>query len=263
MLITTHQEPGQERRRGRSAARRMGCVLLCLSLPPRAFSAEGPVLVLNVTNAPPFTNAEGTGYADIVAAEAFRRAGLGLRLVEIPSERGLRLANEGTADGDLGRIEGMEQQYPNLVRVPESFVRLEFAAFAKDPAVPPRLESLRSRRVGIVRGWKVYEDALSGAPDVVRADDPSQLFLLLQKDRIEVALYERWMGLALLQKQGETRVRPLQPPLAVRDLFVYLNRRHAARAAPIAAALRAMKAEGFCDRVYRERVLPLVNAVGN
>ena len=49
----------------------------------------------------------------------------------------------------------------------------------------------------------------------------------------------------------------LEPSLARREMFIYLNKRHTALAPKLAAALRAIKAEGLYDRLYREKVLSL------
>ncbi|HWR75972.1 MAG TPA: transporter substrate-binding domain-containing protein [Thiobacillus sp.] len=222
--------------------------------------AEVPLLVLNDTNEPPLTTADGSGFLDAVAGEAFRRAGVRLRLVRLPAERGLINANAGIEDGDMARIAGLEAQYPNLVRVPEKLIDWEFTAFSKDAALPARWETLRTRPVGHIRGWKIYEQQFAGAPHVVTAEDSAQLFRQLQFDRIEVALYARWQGLGLIRRQGLKGVYALEPPLATREMFIYLNRRHVALVPKVAEALRAIKAEGLYDRLYREKVLSLAES---
>jgi polar amino acid transport system substrate-binding protein len=224
-------------------------------------AAEMPVLVINDTNEPPFTTKDGTGFLDAVAGEVFRRAGVRLRLTKQPAERGLLNANAGIEDGDLTRIAGLEAQYPNLVRVPEKLIDWQFAAFGKNAALPATWETLRTRPVGHIRGWKIYEQQLAGAPNVVTAEDPAQLFRQLQLDRIEVALYERWQGLSLIREQGMPDNHVLEPLLARREMFIYLHKRHAALAPRLAAALRAIKAEGLYDRLYREKVLSLAGDV--
>jgi len=233
-------------------------VLLLTAAPVRA--AEMPVLVLNDTNEPPFTTTDGRGFLDAIAGEAFRRAGVRLRLVKLPAARALLNANDGIEDGDLTRITGLEAQYPNLVRVPEKLIDWEFAAFGRDPALPAHWETLRTHPVGHIRGWKIYEQQLAGAPHVVTAEDPAQLFRQLQLKRIEVALYARWQGLSWIQRQGLTDVHLLEPLLARREMFIYLHKRHAALVPKLAAALRAIKAEGLYDRLYREKVLSLGEA---
>lgn len=223
---------------------------------PGAFAAERPVLVLNDTNDPPYTTPDRSGFLNVVASEAFRRAGVELRLIKLPAERGLINANEGTEDGDLVRIAGLEKLYPNLVRVPEKLVDWEFSAFSKDKTIPSTWPAIRQRAVGHIKGWKIYEQAVAGAKYVTTADDPAQLFRLLETGHIEVALYERRLGLALMKQQGLKNMQPLAPPLDTREMFIYLHRRHALLAPKLAEALRAMKREGFYRRVYNEKLMP-------
>jgi polar amino acid transport system substrate-binding protein len=220
-----------------------------------ARAAALPVLVLNDTNAPPYTAPDRSGFLDAVASEAFRRAGVKLKLVKLPAERALRNANAGIGDGELARIAGLEAQYPNLVRVPEKLIDWTFSAFSRDASIPARWEVIRQHQVGHIKGWKIYEQQLAGAPHVISVDDAAQLFRLLELDRIEVALYGRWVGDALVLQQGIKGVHALEPPLATREMFIYLHKRHAALAPRLAEALRAIKAEGLYDRLYREKVL--------
>ncbi|MBS1246592.1 MAG: hypothetical protein H6R47_791 [Proteobacteria bacterium] len=219
-------------------------------------AADRPVLVLNDTNEPPFTTADHDGFLDIIAGEAFRRAGVELRLVKLPAERGLINANAGIEDGDMVRIAGLEKQYPNLVRVPEKLVDWEFAAFSKDATIPSNWKAIRQRPAGHIKGWKIYEQNLAGAEHVTTADDPEQLFRLLDLNRIDVALYERSLGMALAKQQGLKGVRPLAPILASREMFIYLHKRHVNLAPRLADALRAMKRDGFYRRVYNEKLKP-------
>lgn len=222
-----------------------------------AIAADPPTLLLNDANEPPYTTADGSGFVDIIAGEAFRRAGLRLKLVKLPAERALINANSGIDDGELVRIAGLDAKYPNLVRVPEKLIDWNFSAFGKNPDLPAHLGEIRRRPVAHIRGWKIYEKELIGAKHVITAEDPAQLFRLLNLDRVEIVLYERRMGLSLAARQGMRGVHALDPPLAEREMFIYLNKRHAALVPRIAEALRAIKAEGLYDRLYREKVLAL------
>ena len=228
--------------------------LLLMAGPACGAEVALPVLVLNDTNDPPYTTPDGQGFLDIVAGEAFRRAGIQLRLVKLPAERGLINANAGIEDGDMARIAGLEGRYPNLVRVPEKLIDWEFTAFSKNAVLPARWDVLAARPISLIRGWKIYEKELTHAPLTVISDDSTQMFRLLQLDRVEVVLYERWLGLSLLKNQHIQGVYPLEPLLAKREMFIYLNKRHATLVPKIAEALRAIKAEGLYDRLYREKV---------
>jgi len=214
-------------------------------------------LVLNDTNAAPFTTESGDGFLDIIAREAFRRADLGLKLERIPPERGLLNANAGLEDGDLTRIAGLEKTYPNLIRVPEKLVDWHFVAFTRKPDLQSvAWATLQAHSVGHIKGWKIYEQNLKQHPQVTTADNAEQLFTMLDKNRIEVALYARAMGLALVQKMGIKNVRVIEPSLAEREMFIYLHRKHADKVPAIAAALRDIKREGLYAQVCQAKLAP-------
>jgi len=220
-------------------------------------AAKLPVLILNDTNEAPFTAPDGSGFLDAVAGEAFRRVGVTLRLERLPAERALVNANAGIGDGDLTRIAGLDTLYPNLVRVPEKLVDYTFTAFSKDVSFAASWETIRARPVGHIKGWKIYEQQFVGGDNVVQVEDAGQLFRLLDRNRIEVALYERWLGAALLWQMGIKDVRAVEPSLATREMFIYLHKRHAALVPKLVVALRAIKAEGLYQRLYNEKVLSL------
>lgn len=219
-------------------------------------------LVLNDTNDPPFTTKAGDGFLDIVAGEAFRRAGLRLILVKLPPERGLVNANAGIEDGDLTRIAGLEKKYPNLVRVPEKLMDWHFVAFARnaEPATASWAK-LEPYTVGHIKGWKIFEQSLVPATHITTADNSEQLFSMLDKNRIDVALYERWLGYALARQMRIQNIHVVEPPLAVKEMYIYLHQRHADKVPAIAAALRAIKAEGQYTKICREKFAPLSSSV--
>lgn len=225
---------------------------------PVTFAAEPRVLVLNEANAPPFSNPERTGFFDVVAIEAFRRAGLELRFVTVPAERALQLSNAGVSDGELNRLASVATQYPNLIRVPEKLGDWIFAAFSKDASIPGNLGAFRGRSVGFIRGWKIYEQTMAGHKDLVAAHDAEHLFRMLQLERIDVALCELQMGLAYIQAHAINGVRNIEPPISTREVFIFLHNSHAAHVPALASALRAMKQDGTYQRAYRAKLLPYV-----
>ncbi len=236
------------------ARRALFAVLACVLALPDGFAAGPLVLTLSDGGDPPYTNPDRTGIIDRIAGEAFRRAGLELRLLKLPPERAVLLADRGIMDGDMGRVAGLEVRYKNLIRVPENVTRLEAAAVSRDQTLPASIEALLGRDLGVIQGWKMYEPILPRASHLVTADDTDQLFRLLQFGRVEVILFERWMAHAYIVQHGVQGVQVLEPPLATYDTFIYLHKRHAEHVSRLAAALRDLKREGVYDRVYRDAI---------
>lgn len=224
--------------------------LLCLS----AQASEQTTLIINDTNEPPFTTAAKDGFLDIVATEAFRRIGVKLQLIKLPAERGLLNANAGIEDGDLTRIKGLEKLYPNLIRVPEKLLDWEFVAYSKNPQINADWPAIRKHSVGHITGWKIYEHHLQGAEHVVPVNGAMQMFTLLGRDRIDIALYARWMGQAYIKNLELKGIHQLKPVLAKKAMYIYLHKRHKPLVPRLAKALRALKQEGFYQRVQNEKL---------
>jgi len=238
---------------------RLAGILLALALGgPASHAADEPTLVLSDTYDTPYTTEAGDGFLDLVAAEAFRRAGLHLKMVRVSPERALLNANAGIEDGVSARIAGLDKTYTNLVRIPEKVLDFPFVAFARQTKLTSaNWETLASVSVGHIQGWKIFEQSLKPGTPVTVVDTAEQLFTMLDKNRVDVALYERWLGLALVEKMGIRNVHVVEPALAEREMFIYLNKRHADKVPAIAAALRAIKADGTYGRICREKFAPL------
>lgn len=214
-----------------------------------------PPLVLGTYAGPPLSNENQTGFYDLVLSEAFRRIGRRVEIVSLPAERSLLNADSGITDGDFVRIAGLERLYPNLIKVPEAIIDFEFVAFARNLELrTDSWDALQPYDVAIVRGWKILEENASGSHSLLRTNDQWQLFNLLRKDRVDIVIYSRFEGQALISAMGIEGAKPLEPPLAMREMYLYLNNLHRELVPPLAGALRAMKADNTY-RTLRERAL--------
>lgn len=214
-------------------------------------------ITLNTTASAPLTTAELTGFLDTVAKEAFKRIGYSLSTVHLPAERGLKNANDGIEDGELARIKGLEKLYPNIVRVPEKIMDWEFTAFSyKKIPMTKGWKSLLPYSVSFINGWKILEKNVPKQTEVTKVRTTEQLFLMLLKKRADIILFERWSGL-LYVKQHMPLVKIQTPPLATREMFIYLNKKHRKIIPGLTAALRQMKQDGRYQAIFNRILLPL------
>ena len=208
--------------------------------------ADKPTITVSTNNTP----LDRQALHDL-SKEAFRRIGVEFKLVSLPSERSLHSANLGEVDGEGLRIAGLGAQYPNLVQVPERYIGISFVAFARDATI--RLDqgwdSLKPHRVAFINGWKMFESNTAAVRSVSKVDKPEQMFLMLDSGRIDLALYTRADGVALVRAMGLGAIAPLAPALKDVDMYLYLHKRHEALALRLAQALREMKADGSYNRI--------------
>ena len=216
-------------------------------------------LVLGTFAGLPLSNENKTGYYDLILTEAFKRIDYNIEIASLPAERSLVNANTGITDGDFMRVSGLERLYPNLIRVPEKIDDFEFVAFSRK--VKEKTTSwgfLKPYDVAIVRGWKILEENIIGTNSMVRANDQKQLFLLLDNNRTDIAVYSRFEGYAMIKSLGIKEISTLEPPLAVREMYLYLNSKHKALVQPLSAALKEMKREGVFEVIKAKALGPYI-----
>lgn len=201
---------------------------------------------------------EQTGMLDRIVKEAFSRIGIKAEIVFNPTGRSLEDVNSGFADAEINRIAGMEKNYPNLVRVPEPNMVMHFVAFSKKDFKIEGWESIRDLQIGIVKGWKILEDNTADFPHVTLVPTETELFNMLDKDRIDIALYSKLTGYEQLMIRGLEDIYHLEPPLASREMYLYLHKKHQELVEPLAEALRSMKEDGSYDSIVKETTSDLI-----
>lgn len=219
-----------------------------------SFSAQAGIqtLVINSSNYPPVTSAEKDGVLDLVYQELARRVGVKIVIQAMPAaERSLINQNEGIDDGDVSRVPGLEKQYPNLIRVPEPVMRYEMTVFSRNANFRVNgIESLMPYDAGIPNGWKILERNVVGTRSVTKLENGEQLFSMLDKNRIDIALIEKFQGMRFVKEMKIQNIKMLNPPFLEGDWFMYVNKKHEALVPRLAAALRSMKEDGTHQRLF-------------
>ncbi|MHC1744594.1 MAG: substrate-binding periplasmic protein [Syntrophobacteraceae bacterium] len=232
-------------------------LLFCLSAVLPLETAAAPVIHIATSDSPPLSRPDDTGFLDLMIKEALGRIGMELKIVHLPAERSLVNANEGVEQGVYARVRGMDQLYPNLVLVPEQIVDFEFVAFTTGvKAAIDGWESLRPYEVGIVRGWKILEMNVRSDKGVKSVKSPEILFDMLLDGRVELIVYNRINGRGLIKDRALRGVTVLDPPLAVREMFLYLHKSQEALVPRLTEAIRSIKRDGTCDRLQQSVLNP-------
>jgi polar amino acid transport system substrate-binding protein len=210
--------------------------------------------IFNSSYSPPNSTPDETGILDTLLKECFRRLGHTVDIRMLPAERCLRDSNAGIADGEVGRVAGIDILYPNLIRVPEPIIESrDFVAFSiRHRFNTPSWKSLAPYNVGIVKGWKILEVNATPAKTLLKVASTTALFTVLARDRIDVALSARTDGTTTARKLGIAgRVRIMEPPLASLKLYLYLHRTQREWVGPVNRTLQAMKQDGTFKRLRK------------
>lgn len=225
----------------------MKCLLAWLLLVMLSHPNVGTAapLVLNTAHFPPRSTLANTGFEDLLVKELFRRANLSLTITHLPSERCMVNVNEGIDAGNYARVAGLEKKYPNLVMVPEPLAEFEFAVFSRSNSLRVKdWSAAKNYTVGIITGWKILEDNLQGAKNLVKVKDHNALFELLQVGRVDLVVFDRLEGEAAIREKQLQGIVVQKELLARRDMFLYLNTTYTPLVATLARHLKEMKQDG-------------------
>ena len=220
--------------------------------------AENVLVLSNGATNYPMHGQNNSGIAEAILSEALRRINYKLEIRLFPNERSLINSNRGLVDGETQRIAGLEKKYPNLIRVPEKTMDWEFVAFSKKKIDMTRgWSSLVPYETSYITGWKIFEFNVPKNVRVTRVRDPDGLFTLLNHDRSDIALFERWEGMEIIKKNKYKDIKPLSPALASREMFTYLHKKNAKLVPLLAKALKDMKNDGTYARLHKQILGPL------
>lgn len=177
--------------------------------------------------------------------EAYQQLNIDISVEEYPGERSLVAANTGKTDGELGRIAGIEKEYPNLIMVPVPILRLSISAFSNKQISIANKDDLKKYRIGFVAGTKIVENMTNEVPHRMRVSRPDQLFQMLLLNRIDVAIDMTEDGLVLMKSDKYKMIKPVSPILEQGDVFHYLNKKHADIVPKITSVLKNMADKGI------------------
>ena len=187
-------------------------------------AVAGSIIKLNIVGQQPLNTSEQMGFKDEVSREAFRRIGYELHTVRLPAERGLKNSNQGLISGEMSRVKGIDKKYTNLIRVPEKIMDWEFVAFSYKPtSLTGGWNDLSGKAVSHINGWKILEKNIPSTAEITKTGNADSLFNLLRRKRTDFAIYERWGGRYLLNKMSMGEVGVCKTPLAIKEMFIYLN----------------------------------------
>ncbi len=196
-------------------------------------------------------NAFHNAAAEIIR-QAYATLGIAVVYKTYPAERALMMSNTGLSDGELVRVEGIEANYPNLIRIPVSHVTADQMAFGTDASLKiDGWKSLKSYRIVFHRGYKVAEQNTVGMDRHLAGTDENA-FKMVDKGRRDIVIANRYSGVKIIKDQGLKRVKILLPPLQRDPLYHYVHSRHRSLVDDITRVLKSMQSRGDFSRILEQ-----------
>jgi polar amino acid transport system substrate-binding protein len=207
---------------------------------------ELPVLVFCSTNEPLLNSKDYSGFLDELINKLLFKIRYKVEIQNLPKERCLYNLNNGYIDGDVSRINGLENIYKSIIPVPENTMTATFGLYSFKPIKPDfNWDNLKEKNVAYIRGWKIFDLNVPKSSYITKVKSLNQLFELLEKQRIDYFLYGNVFGFNELYETQNMKLKFHK--LAQKDMFIYLNNKHKNLVPKLSEALIEMKKNGEYD----------------
>lgn len=189
----------------------------------------------------------------LIYGEAFKRLGMPVQIASFPLARGTAMANQGSVDGQAGRIRAYGDTHPDMLRVEEPVMDFTFSLYTANPALRlQRVEDLvgTSLQLEYRRGILFCQNTMAKlvAPDrlsdITHTEQGLKKLVAGRTDiycDIEVYVRESLNAPEFKDVTGLRKVLDL----ASVQTYPYVNKKHAGLAPRLAAILKQMRAEGL------------------
>ena len=219
-------------------------IFLALSFALNSDAQDSPVVIATVGNS-----------ADVPAGkavirEAYSRIGVEVEFRSYSAAKAIATSNSGVVTAELQRIDGISQDYENLVQVPIPINIIQGAAFSIKYRFPiSGWHSLRPYRIGIVRGIVFAERPTMGM-NVSMANGYEELILMLENDEVDVGVMPRIQGLEAIHSAGITEIIEMDGVLETLFLYHYVHNSRFDLVEKLTPVLKQMLLNGETKRIH-------------
>lgn len=184
-----------------------------------------------------------------VLQEAYQRIGIRAEIKWLPGERALRMANDGEVDGAQLRVASVSEKFTNLIMVPVPVYETEIVVFTKNTDFPVNgWASLKPYRIGVPGGYTAILDNVRDFN--CSTVNYLQIFKMLDANRVDIGIVDRFNGLLTVRKLGLSKIRILNPPLSNIQFYNFLHKKHKDIVPRVTASLQQMKDEGKIREIW-------------
>lgn len=236
-----------------------GICISTLFSPTQTFATTEKTLVINSGSSVPLAINNDSGFYMVLIQELFDRLKIKVKTIHLPSSRSLKNVAQGIDDGVIARVKGIEKKSPNLIRVPEKVIDLEFVAYTNDANIKiEKWSDLKPYNVAYIRGWKIFDKNVTAYKSLVRAKDSKQMIGLLKNHRVDVVLYQDIPAKYILKKM-DYHPHKQTPALASREMYIYMHKRHIKLVPLIQNELKKIKSDGTYNSLYKQHIADIIS----
>jgi ABC-type amino acid transport substrate-binding protein len=186
-----------------------------------------------------------------IMTEAYARIGYRAEFTAFPPDRMIASLDSGLIDALLIAEASLEKDLPGSVRIETPVWIDELTVFSRRHITVGGWESLRPFRIGYIAGMLIIKEKLKDGFTVFPAQDPAQLFRMLDANRTDVVVTSRSIGELMIRRLDLKGIRSVGGTFGVVPNYHFLAGKNAELAPRLSAALEEMEKSGQIAEITR------------
>jgi len=191
------------------------------------------------------------GAAIEILRKVYHRVGYTVDIELLPAKRSLEQANLGNTDGDVARIAGTENSFPNLRPIPTPILTFKGVAFTKIKG--ERIDAwndLAGYSVGIIRGIR-YSEAGTRGLNRYFVKDMAQLFKVLNNGRVQfVVAGASAGGWFVKENHADSGIHRAGGALHEAPLYHFIHKKNAHLVSQLDETIKKMEESGELEAIF-------------
>ena len=190
----------------------------------------------------------------MVLRYAYEQLEIDFELTGLPVARALQMANQGETDGELSRITGLTDMYPNLIQIPVAINQVDINLYR--PSSDSQLAvhqwlTARSKRLGCLKGIvAIAQYATKHGLRCHDIEEPLNGLNMILAGNIDGFISPQILTKSYLDAQTETVFSA--DTLTQLPMYHYLHKKHQDLAIRLTEVLTKMQQSGSIEQLVRE-----------
>lgn len=208
------------------------------------------VLSISISTA----NTKGSCAATILT-KAYGEIGYQLNFLVIPAQRALVESNEGRVDGVMNRIEGIDRNFPNLIRIITPICTNTYFLYMLKDNKLNSIEELTHLKIGIKKGNTPLEVIFEKLKPYEATSYQQLISMLITKRLDAIAINEAAFANAIHSQkypQSLKSIVTVDYPFSIDYGYHYLHKKHLNLIPLISKKLAELESNGYIEKANKE-----------
>ena len=120
---------------------------------------------------------------------------------------------------------------------------------------------MKPYHVGLIKGWKILEINVGNFPQITYYHSAIDLFLGLELVRVDIILYGKLIGYAVMKDLNIDNFKILTPAFTTKKMYMYLHKKHRSKIPNLVIALKQIKQDGTYKKIQSQSLIPYQNVM--